>query len=233
MRHITTYEGLLTDRQEQQDLDERLIYEVRMGRNSFVVELLEKGADPDCLVDGDTPLSWAAQKSDWEVMKTLLDAGADPNRDVRRWGKNVSILAMAITLGDPFLKRDYLMMELLLDAGADPNGRDGNGRPGLAILSHANNGDWDKYDLLFKHGADPNLPDDDGKVALHWPFKFMVADDVPIARILMLNGADPFKAVDDAQMVLDLFDGDISWLPDGPIKRRLGRWVKSKRLFGI
>lgn len=235
MNNIKGYTQVLLEnissRQEQMELDDDLIHAIRMNRLFNVKMLLDKGADPNGWMDGDTPLSWAAQKSHVEIMAALLDAGADPNIEVMRWGRPVSVLCMAMSLGER--ESIYAMMELLLDAGVNPNGRDTSGRTPLAILAANNDGNWDRYDLLFKYGADPNIPDYDGHVPLHWPFKYMSSDDRDIAKILILNGADPSRVVDGPQKVLDLFDGDIDWMPDGPVKNELRRSKKSKNLFGI
>lgn len=235
MNNIKGYAQVLLEnissRQEQMELDDDLIHAVRMNRIFDVKMLLDRGADPDGWMDGDTPLSWAAQKSHVNIMAALLDAGADPNIEVRRMGRSVSILGVAMSVG--VCDAIYPMMELLLDAGADPNGVNSFGRTGLAILAANNDGNWDRYDLLFMYKADPNIPDDDGHVPLHWPFKYMTGADRGIAKILILNGADPFKAGVDPLQVLELFDGDVDWMPDGPIKNQILRSKKSKNLFGI
>lgn len=235
MNNIKDYRQVLLEnissRQEQMELDEDLIHNVRMNRPFNVRALLDRGADPNGLTDGDTPLSWAAQKSHVQIMADLLEAGADPNIEVRRMGRSISILCMAISLGAPGLV--YPMMELLLDAGADPNGRDSFGRNGLAMLARANSGDWDSYDLLFKYKADPNLADYEGRVPLHWPFKYMTGDDVNIAKILILNGADPLRAGIDARQVLTMFDGDIDWMPEGEMKSRLKKMARGSSMFGV
>lgn len=236
MNNIKGYTQVLLENissQEQMELDEDLIHAVRMNRPFNVRSLLERGADPNAWMDGDTPLSWAAQKSHVKIMAALLEAGADPNIEVSRMGRSVSILAMAISLGEYSLDTVYRMMELLLGAGADPNGRDSNGRTGLAILAYNNNGDWDKYDLLFKYGADPNAQDYQGRAPLHWPFKYMTGDDRGIAKILILNGADPFKAGVEPLQVLGLFDGDLDWMPDGPIKARVKKVSRGSSMFGV
>jgi ankyrin repeat protein len=44
--------------------------------------LLERGADPNKLGCGKTPLSWAAGREHREVAKLLVEKGADPALDM-------------------------------------------------------------------------------------------------------------------------------------------------------
>ena len=232
MKNIKTYRESLMERDEQEELNADLIYAVRMDRREQVKDLLKRGADVDFMRDGDTPLSCAAQKGHVEIMKDLLEAGADPNLGAARYHTlRVAPLCIAVSSGES--KSIYPMMKLLLEAGADPNGRNARGRTALSILAFENNGSWEMYELLFRHGADANIPDSEGRVPLYWPFKYMTGDDVDIAKILMLNGADPFKAVDDVQMIFGLFDGDLDWMPEGPIKTKLKRMQRGKSAFGM
>ena len=90
---------------------------------SDVTRCLQAGADLETQDGraGFTPLHWAAPYST-EAVRTLLDAGADPNtRDVS--GKTP--LHVAVLWGNAETVRT------LLDAGADPNARDVSGRTTL------------------------------------------------------------------------------------------------------
>lgn len=232
MKNIKAYRDLLLEnvsQEEQEDLDRDLIQAVRMNRDNRVRVLLSRGANPNYMYD-DTPLSWAAQKSHVKIMKDLLDAGADPNIEVMRWGRPASVLCMAVDMGTRSLT--YQMMEMLLGAGANPNRTEHNGRTALSILARSSDGNWKKYKLLFEHGADPNIPDNNGLVALDWPLTYMTGNDQEIVKILMLNGADPFKAKDGPKKILALFDGDLGWMPEGPLKDKLTRTAKVRNVFG-
>lgn len=233
MKNIKAYRDLLLEnvsQEEQEDLDRDLIQAVRMNRDNRVRVLLSRGANPNYMYEDDTPLSWAAQKSHVKIMKDLLDAGADPNIEVMRWGRPASVLCMAVDMGTRSLT--YQMMEMLLGAGANPNRTEHNGRTPLAMLARSSDGNWKKYKLLFEHGADPNIPDNNGRVALDWPLVYMTGSDPEIIKILIINGADPLKAEDGPQKILELFGGDIGWMPEGPAKTAIKRMDRSQDLFG-
>jgi len=233
MKNIKGYRDLILEnvvQEGQTELDWDLIQAVRRGKDISVRNLLSRGANPNCMIDQDTPLSWAAQKSEVRIMKDLLEAGADPKIEVPRWNMHVSVLCMAVDLGTR--SSTYQMMEMLLEAGANPDGRDTNGRTPLAMLARTSDGNWNRYDLLFGYGADPNIPDYWGRVPLDWPLVYMTGSDEKIVKTLILNGADPFKAEDGPKRVLALFKGDLSWMPEGAMKDKLTRTAKVKNVFG-
>jgi ankyrin repeat protein len=133
------------------------------GDIETVSKLLERGVDlnatleygPPALVlqEQMTPLLWAADCGHADIVKLLLEKGADPNtRDYRgrtalfKAGKNVP------------------MAKMLLARGADPNVRDQDGATPLWWAAH------DKavaiVNALLDHGADVNAQEKDGGTAL-------------------------------------------------------------------
>ena len=52
-----------------------------------------------------------------------------------------------------------------------------------------------------------------------------------VARLLILRGADPFKAFDGLDDIIDFFDGSIGWMPE-VLKAKLERRVRSRGAFG-
>ena len=239
MKYIKGYQDLLLENNEQAELDRDLIYHVRMDRPKMVKAVLELGANPNAIVDGYTPLGWAARKHHVEIVKILLEAGADPNTKIPTTKKGTYAICEAVSNMNPasseLKMRGQRVIELLLEAGADPNSTEGGyNRTCLAIMA------WDfstyskdMLDLFLQYGADPNIPDIHGKVALHWPVKYARRDDVNLAKYLILGGADPFLVFESAQQMLDFFDGNIGWLPDGDLKRRIQLAKRSKKMFGI
>jgi ankyrin repeat protein len=85
----------------------------------------------------------------WNVMKMLIESGADVNTEVKRFG---TALQCAAIRG----KQD--MVELLLDKGADVN--IGGGSWGSALHAAAQNEDPSIVKILLSRGADPNIQHD-------------------------------------------------------------------------
>jgi ankyrin repeat protein len=136
--------------------------------------LIEAGAE----TDGETPwsesaLSVAARDSDWDTVRHLLDAGADPAP--LEW----TPLIRAVVLGS----LDEVTAEL--DAGGDFNAQDRWERtPWLhAVCS----GDIAKAGLLLERGSDPNACGRGGDTALMYAASL---DDAPMTGWLLSLGLD-------------------------------------------
>ena len=54
-----------------------------------------------------------------------------------------------------------------------------------------------------------------------------------IAEDLIKMGADPERVFANAEEILSFFDGDIDWMPDGDLKRKLQLMKRSKKMFGF
>ncbi|NKB66957.1 MAG: sigma-70 family RNA polymerase sigma factor [Candidatus Latescibacteria bacterium] len=105
--------------------------------------------DPALIEDGDTlekrPLSAAVEGGHHQLVRLLLDKGADPNQRETRTCPHGSAL-MSATVAD-----DLEMAEWLLEAGADPNGYiDSSGWPATRATSDAMRG------LLYGYGGKAN-----------------------------------------------------------------------------
>lgn len=137
----------------------------------------------------DEALRTAALDGDLELVKALLNAGADP-KCTDRDGDSVLMLAVASANADvvEFLLRAGLnvsdpnhdgqtplivagatgrakIVSLLLKAGADKNAADARGM--TALMLAAENADTaGAVDALLQAGADPNLKDNQGRTAL-------------------------------------------------------------------
>lgn len=111
--------------------------------------------------DGATPFLRAAQSSDTELMKLLLDHGADPKIATAR---NVTALAVASGIawveGVTFewsREQNKEAVQMLLDLGLDPNIQDGDGRAALHGAAHK--GRNEIVQMLVDAGADLEMRD--------------------------------------------------------------------------
>jgi ankyrin repeat protein len=128
------------------------------GRADRLRELLD--ADPDArqarTPEGFTPLGLAAFLGGPDVVRVLLEHGADADDDAdNQFGVRPVNAAAA--------SRDHETMRLLLEAGADPNARQQGGFTPLHSAAHTD--DVEMARLLVDHGADPSLETEDGRDA--------------------------------------------------------------------
>jgi hypothetical protein len=144
---------------------------IRKGDTAEVIKLVtEKSLDVNASAHDDgigtvTPLVVALKHHDVEMVKTLLNLGADPNRHYG-YGSMTPLLALLIFEGGisyeeqtAEVKNKILaLVKILLDHGADPDDKNGRGTtPLLAAIS--NNLSIDIIKLLLEHGADPQTRD--------------------------------------------------------------------------
>jgi hypothetical protein len=127
---------------------------------------------------GATPLMRAAKALDVEIMKTLLDHGADPSRAL---ANGTTTLAVALTgRGSPTLTSESPMFQavrLLLDRGADVNAIGANG----ATLLHQSVNRGEAFvRLLVERGAKLDIKDATGRTPLE--IALGVAPSVPAGR---------------------------------------------------
>jgi len=109
--------------------------------------------------DGYSPLGLAAFFKRREVVRYLLDAGADPSHASRQGGFTPLHSAVATDAGAV----DVEIVRSLLAKGADPKAKSQSGSTALHTVGFT--GDRASLDLLLKHGADPALKNNEGKTA--------------------------------------------------------------------
>jgi ankyrin repeat protein len=147
-----------------------------VGRADRVRELL--AADGAALrartPEGFTPLGLAAFMGGAEVVRVLLEHGADADDDAdNRFGvRPVNAAAAA---------HDHETMRLLLDAGADPDAPQQGGFTALHTAAHTD--DVEMARLLLAHGADPAIAAADGRDSVR-----MAADDGSTGVAALLSG---------------------------------------------
>jgi uncharacterized protein len=107
--------------------------------------------------DGFSPLGLAAFFKRREVVRYLLDAGADLRLASRQGGFTPLHSAVATDAGAV----DIEIVRLLLDKGADPNAKGQSGSTPLHTVGFT--GDRASLELLLKHRADPEIKNNDGK----------------------------------------------------------------------
>ena len=97
---------------------------IKSGQRAAAIDMIaKKSADVNAAeADGSTPLLWAANLNDTDLVARLLKAGANPN--VRNQLGSTPLAEAAFNANTELIKA-------LLDAGADPNAA-GAGRPDTA-----------------------------------------------------------------------------------------------------
>lgn len=109
--------------------------------------------------DGYSALGLAAFFKRRDVVRYLLESGADPRPASRSGGFTPLHSAVATDAG----ATDIEIVRMLLDRGADPNARSQSGSTPLHTVAFT--GDRASLDLLMKHRADPSIRNNDGKTA--------------------------------------------------------------------
>jgi len=136
--------------------EENFIFVVNSGDVEAVALFIDAGFDAS-LVDGKgTPLLSLAVRARYpDIVRRLLDAGADVNRRSDDRGYS--------PLMDAAQKGDVEMAEILLGKGADPDLRSKDGQTALIISAGRN--DEKMAALLVAHHADPSIVDNLGMSA--------------------------------------------------------------------
>lgn len=191
MKNIKTYRESLMESEEKIGLlNARLRWAVEDGRLDKAIDALDRGADVNSkaqsLIHAErTPLHEAAALNRAEIMKLLIERGADVDA---RDENGATPLHLAAT------RRSIDAIDILLDAGASI---DPTNIAGSTPLKNA------------KEGYSSRT-----------------------CRLLIERGADPFKAFDGPEEILEFFRDGIDWMPE-QTKSKLKRMQKGKSAFGM
>ncbi len=177
--------------------DEQLLEAVTERDAAAVRHLLADGADPNTIgSDGSSLLALAAQDDQLEIVKHLLDAGANVNGTLQV-GSGSSPGIDQPALVEAALLNHADIVELLIAYGADVNETDANyGR--TALFGAARYNHHEILRILLANGADPEISatDIDEYTALHLA---ALSGSTEAVQALLEGGADA-----DSKTSLDL-----------------------------
>jgi len=106
---------------------------------------------------GGTPLMYAAYIGNIEVIKLLIEKGADVNA---RNNHNGTALMLAAQRGD------LVLVKLLIEKGADPRVRHASGYTALMYAAASESSDSELIKVFLAKGVELNVKANDGETAL-------------------------------------------------------------------
>ena len=159
---------------------DRLLLACRENQDAEVANLLKTPLNPDgrCAHRDSPPIWHAAQQGHLEVVRLLIEAGADMNAKDAQYHEDTALLVAA--------RGGHLeVVRLLVEAGADMNAA--NARGATALLVAAQQGHLEVVRLLIEAGADVNVANADGETAL---LDQAARGHLEEVRLLLKAGAD-------------------------------------------
>jgi len=169
-------------RESSANLEEELLKAAREGDVEKVKDLLARGADPNAIKLGTTPLHIAAGHGHFDIVKILVENGANVN------AKDL----MGFTpLHSAIMGNHLAIVKFLIENGADINAKAENELPGgtgwTPLHLAASSGNLDIVKYLIDHGADVNAKDDVWFTPLHEAARFGHSS---VVELLIHHGAD-------------------------------------------
>ena len=188
-----------------------LISFTKNGQLEEVIELLQKGADPNAKdAEGHTSLTFAILQDRSEIKQLLIEWGADPNAALlgaARSGlatvvEQLLLMGANLNLRDPHngytpliwaARQGHLeTTQVLLERGADPYLRSFRGY--TALIEAVSHGHPEIISVLLDEGVDPSLG----------IFAAARASHLESMRILLERGADPNQQSNDESTPLTI-----------------------------
>jgi hypothetical protein len=207
-----------------------LIQAIDEGDLKIVQKLLELGANPNLKsdLDMDSPLRFAARIPSAEIVRVLLEHGANPH-DVNRSGYT-PVMEAARALGPKARGVVEIMLNHLrepLDLNTAVNLLDHSRVreileteteplrhakcPNDLVSDAVNRKNYEMVDLLIQNGAPINVLPRSGKPSLHRAAESDV--DESILRLLLDAGADVEIPDHAGESLFDLIKDDSEWIP--------------------
>ena len=163
-----------------EDGDNALSYAIRDDRIDILDILLNAGANPNVNRGFEkvsiSPIVYASLNGSTEMVKMLIEHGADPNeRDLSSESGNTALMVAT----------NAQTAQILLQAGANVGAQDTSEK--TVLLRRIHSMDIELLELLLSCGADPNVPDKDGNTAL---MEAAVHGNTKVIDLLLRFGAD-------------------------------------------
>jgi ankyrin repeat protein len=157
----------------EKDSNENLWLALRRGETEGVTKALAAGCDANAAEDGMSPLLYAAKNGQVEIVRVLLDHGADLTR---------SIIGGDTALHVAARENRAEVLKLLISRGAHSENSNSRGWTALHCTAHYGS-QLQALEALLNSGANPNAQNNDGETPLH------LHRNAEAIRLLLNHGA--------------------------------------------